>query len=132
MSLGEEKIASILTKAKIPFEREKTFKDLKCGTYRYDFFIEDLHGRRAIIEYNGRQHYECIKKFYPTTRHWMMALERDRKKISYALANDIDIYIIPYFDFDRLQTVKDLFLKQYKAKNRWHNDEIRQALHQKS
>ena len=41
------------TKEHIKFEREKTFNDLKSGHYRFDFYIEDLFGRRAIIELNG-------------------------------------------------------------------------------
>jgi hypothetical protein len=44
MSQGEDLIVKLLQKAKIPFEKEKTFYDLKKGKYRYDFYIEDLRG----------------------------------------------------------------------------------------
>jgi hypothetical protein len=125
MSTGEELIAKILTKAKIPFEREKTFYDLKKGRYRYDFYIENLDGRHVVIEFNGPQHYELVKKFYETERLWRAALERDRAKISYCLANNIDIYIIPYWDQIKLRQRADLFKPEYKAKTRWHTDEIR-------
>ena len=61
-------------------------------------------------------------------RWWRAALERDRRKISYALANNIDIYIIPYWDQPILRRAADLFQDQYHAKSRWHNDEIRMKL----
>lgn len=128
MSQGEDLIVKLLQKAKIPFEKEKTFYDLKKGKYRYDFYIEDLRGQRAVIEYNGAQHYEYIPKFYSSTRMWLAALERDRRKISYALANNIQIYIIPYWDYAELKTAADLFQSQYLATSRWHNDEVREKL----
>ena len=128
MSQGEDLIVKLLQKAKIPFEKEKTFYDLKKGKYRYDFYIEDLRGQRVVIEYNGAQHYEYIPKFYSSTRMWLAAMERDRRKISYALANNIQIYIIPYWDYSKLKTAEDLFQSQYLATSRWHNDEVREKL----
>ena len=50
-SLGEEKIITILKKEKVPFEREKTFKDLKHGLYRYDFYLPSLN---VLIEFDGQ------------------------------------------------------------------------------
>ena len=52
MSKGEDKIIDILNKAKIKYEREKTFNDLKHRKFRFDFLIH-LHGRDCIIEFNG-------------------------------------------------------------------------------
>lgn len=128
MSKGEEIIAKILTKSKIKFDREKTFRDLKHGSYRYDFYIENLDGHRVVIEFNGAQHYQYIPNFYPSERWWRAALERDRSKISYALANGIDIYIIPYWDQSKLRQCADIFKSEYLAKTRWHNDEVRRKL----
>lgn len=125
MSKGEDIIAKILRNAKINFTQEKTFHDLKNGHYRYDFYIPDYKGRQVVIEFNGMQHYKFINSFFASQRQWLAALERDRRKISYCLANDIDLYLIPYWDLDQLKKVGDLFKKEYKAKDRWHNDEIR-------
>ena len=125
MSKGEELIATILKQENIKFEREKTFQDLRKGKYRYDFYIEDLRGRRAVIEYHGQQHFQFISKFYKSDREWRAALERDRMKISYAISQDIDIYIIPYWDYSNLRSAADLFKPQYKARNRWHTDQLR-------
>ena len=91
MSKGEEQIAAILKKNHIKFIKEKTFKDLKKGHYRFDFFLPDTN---TVIEFNGQQHYTYTKSFYKTQGEWLAALERDRSKISYCLANDIHIYII--------------------------------------
>lgn len=128
MSKGEDAIAKILTKSKIPFTQEKTFSDLKHGTYRYDFYISDYKGHEVAIEFNGAQHYYYVSNFYPSVRLWMTALERDRAKISYANANGILLYIIPYWDLPNLRKVSDLFKEEYHAKTRWHNDEIRLKL----
>ena len=128
MSEGEKFIASLLRKAGIAFEQEKTFYDLKKGRYRYDFYIENWDGRRVIIEFNGIQHYEFVKKFYSSERLWRAALERDRAKISYALSQNISIYLIPYWDQIKLRSAADLIQPQYKAHTRWHTDEVRMKI----
>jgi hypothetical protein len=68
MSKGEDRIVDLLKKEKITFVREKSFHDLKHGLFRYDFYLPYLDGGPAIIEYNGEQHYEFVKKFYKTRR----------------------------------------------------------------
>ena len=49
--------------------------------------------------------------------------EHDRRKISYALANDIKIYIIPYWEISKITVARQLFQEKYLAKTRWKNDE---------
>ena len=49
--------------------------------------------------------------------------EHDRRKISYALANDIKIYIIPYWELEKIATARQLFQDKYLARTRWKNDE---------
>lgn len=120
MSKGEEKIATILTKNKIEFQREKTFSDLKHGLFRFDFY---LPGARCIIEFNGRQHYENIKHFFKERRDWQKAQEHDRRKISYCLANKIPIYVIPYWELDKLHTINDVLNPKFLATTKWKNDD---------
>ena len=51
-SKGEKTIEFLLTKEKIPFVREKIFKELigkNHNFYRFDFYVEDKY----IIEYDG-------------------------------------------------------------------------------
>ena len=60
MSKYENKIMELLKAAKIPFYREKTFKDLKNGLFRFDFYLQNCHGRPVIIEVDGEQHFKPI------------------------------------------------------------------------
>lgn len=123
MSKGEDRIVDLLNLARIKYVREKSFSDLKHGLFRYDFYIPDLDGGRAIIEFNGQQHYYFVGKFYKNTQEWRKMQEHDRRKISYALANDIKIYIIPYWEISKIATARQLFQEKYLAKTRWKNDE---------
>lgn len=123
MSKGENKIADLLNRVGVKFQREKSFSDLKHGLFRYDFYIPDLDGGPAIIEYNGEQHYHYVSKFYRTPRDWRKMQEHDRRKISYALANKIKIYIIPFWEIDKITTARQLFQEKFLARSRWKNDE---------
>ena len=123
MSKGEDKIVDLLNDSRIKFQREKSFSDLKHGLFRYDFYIPNLDGAPAIIEFNGEQHYHYVSHFYRTPRDWRKMQEHDRRKISYALANKIKIYIIPFWEIDKITTACHLFQEKYLAKTRWKNDE---------
>lgn len=121
MSQYEEKIVALLKRGKISFEREKKFNDLREGRLRYDFYVY-VEGGPAIVEVNGQQHYQFIPRFYKSRKDFMAARERDRRKISYALAHQIPIYIIPYWEIENLTSAADLFQEKFKAKTRWKND----------
>lgn len=121
MSKGENKIIDILNRAGIYFEREKTFSDLRGGKFRYDFYIPNVHGANCIIEFNGEQHYEYVGKFYKNQVEWKQAQGRDMRKISYCLANKINLYIIPYWEIDKIQKASDLFQTKYLAKDQYKN-----------
>lgn len=121
MSKGEEKIITLLKQGGYKFEREKSFSDLKHGLYRFDFYVQGA--QPCVLEYNGEQHYQPIEKFYRTRAEFEGAKERDRRKISYCLANDIPIYIIPYWELDYLHSAAELFDDQFLAKTRWKNDQ---------
>ena len=122
MSKGEEKIISLLQKSQYRFEREKHFSDLKKGSYRFDFYIY-RYNKWVLIEFQGAQHYEYVSKFYHSRAEFETAKERDRRKISYCLAHNIPLYIIPYWELDNLFTAADLFNDRFLAKTRWKNDQ---------
>lgn len=122
MSSYEEKIIEVLRRDKIDFEREKRFSDLKGGKYRYDFYVCGARSRNCIIEVNGEQHYRRVGKFYRSRADFEKAKERDRRKISYALANNIPIYIIPFWEIDNIKTSSDLFQEKFRARDKWKND----------
>lgn len=106
MSKGENKIIDLLNRAGIKFQREKSFSDLRHGLFRYDFYLPNVDGGPAIIEFNGEQHYHYVAHFYRTPREWRKMQENDRRKISYALANKIKIYIIPFWEIDKITTAR--------------------------
>ena len=122
-SKGEEKIITLLKKGKYKFEREKRFGDLKHGLYRFDFYVYGGRSTPCVIEFNGLQHYVQVKRFQPLRCDFKAQQERDRRKISYCLAHNIPIYIIPYWELDQISTARDLFKRKYLATNRWKNDQ---------
>ena len=121
MSKGENKITDLLSGAKIYFEREKTFFDLRGGKFRYDFYLPKVHGGDCIIEFNGEQHYEFVGKFYKDQVEWKKAQGRDMRKISYCLAHKIKLYIVPYWEIEQIKSVNDLFQDKYLAKDQYKN-----------
>lgn len=122
MSKLEEKVITLLQKGHIRFMREKTFPDLRKGRFRYDFEVY-VDGGRALVEVQGQQHYQFIPKFYKRRADFESAKERDRRKISYALAHRIPLYIIPYWELEHITTARDLLRPQYLATTRWKNDQ---------
>lgn len=122
MSKGEEKIVTLLKKGKYKFEREKRFSDLKKGFYRYDFYVVGGRPTPVLIEFNGEQHYKQVKKFYHTRADFEKAKGRDRRKISYALAHGIPLYIIPFWEIENLKSAEDIFQEKFRARDRWKNE----------
>ena len=123
MSKGEEKIIELLQKGRYKFEREKRFKDLKRGLYRFDFYVVGGRAIPCAIEYQGEQHYQYVNKFYRSRAEFEAAKERDRRKISYCLAHQIPLYIIPYWELENIHTAADLFNSRFRATSRWKNDQ---------
>ena len=120
MSSLEKKVYDLLREGHFTIEREKVFKDCYNGLYRYDFYLPDLN---ALCEVQGQQHYIFTKKFYKNKSEFLKAQERDRRKISYALAHDMKIYCIPYWEIDNISSVEDLFNDNFLAKTKFHNDD---------
>ena len=121
MSSLERVVYNILVQADLSFEQEKIFKDCYNGYYRYDFYLSK---QQVIFEVNGQQHYEYTKKFYKHRTDFLKAQERDRRKITYALAHNIKIYCIPYWEINNLHSIDDLFNEKFLAHSKFHNDEV--------
>lgn len=122
MSKNEEKIVKILLQEKISFVREKTFQDLKNGKFRFDFYLPK---ENIIIEIDGEQHFKQIKKFQKTRQDFLRQQERDRRKNSYCLANNIPLYRVPYWEIENINCFKQIIKKEFLVKNKWHNDNLR-------
>lgn len=115
MSSYEDKVIRILRTGSIKFVREKTFDDLQCGRYRYDFYIPS---RNILIEVDGEQHWKPVYG----RQALLKQKEHDRRKNSYALANKIPLYRIPYWEIDNIKKSKDLFQKKFLVTTKWWND----------
>lgn len=122
MSSYEEKVAKILNEQKVKYNREQTFKNLKNGLYRFDFYLPE---QNILIEVDGQQHLAFSKVFYKSRADFLKARERDRQKNAYALAHKIPLYRIPYYDMDYIKTYEDLFKEEYLVSSIYHNDKIR-------
>ena len=110
----------LFKKAKISFYREKTFKDLKKGLFRFDFYIWNYHGTPAIVEVDGEQHFKPIYG----RQAFLKGQEHDRQKNSYCLANNIPLYRIPYWEIYTLKSADEIFTEAHLVKSRWHNDNL--------
>lgn len=53
MSKYENRVMEIFKKEKLSFSREKTFKDLRRGLFRFDFYLPNVQGAPAIVEVDG-------------------------------------------------------------------------------
>lgn len=120
MSSYELYILNILKKEKIPFIREKTFKDLKKGKYRFDFYLKE---KNIIIEVDGEYHFSPIRG----RQAFLKQCEHDRQKNSYCLSNKIDLYRLPYWDLNKIKSFSDIMNIKYKVMNKWHNDNLKKS-----
>lgn len=121
MSRYENIVMEILKKEKIYFIREKTFKDLKRGLFRFDFYIPNKDGAQIIIEVDGEQHFKPIYG----RQAFLRGQEHDRQKNSYCLARDIPLYRIPYWEIKNLQSAADIFNPKFLVASRWHSDNLK-------
>lgn len=121
MSKGEERIKQILDKAKISYVREFPLHGLRNGFYRLDFYIP---GDKVGIEFEGEQHYQFVSKFFKSRSEFLKAQERSRRKMAYCLANNIKLYCIPYWEYDNLHTVRDLFQEKFRVTSKFHDDVV--------
>lgn len=120
-SKGEDKIIQILQREKINFEREKSFKDLKNGSFKFDFYIPD---KEICIEFDGAQHFKKVDFFQRQRTDFLLYQENDRRKNSYCLANNIKLYRIPFWEENEINSFSDILKESHLVKNRYHNDNL--------
>ena len=109
-SKGERKIKEILKENLISHDKEYTFDDLvglKGGLLRFDvpvFYDKEKSKLRMLIEFDGKQHYEWIKKWM--TKEEFEALQiHDQLKNEYCKKHNIKLIRIPYWDFDNIESI---------------------------
>jgi very-short-patch-repair endonuclease len=106
-SRGENKIKSILENKNIKFKRNYEFKDCKrIKRLRFDFYLLELN---LCIEYDGEHHFIENKYFGKGNLEYMM--ENDRIKNEYCESRNIKLIRIPYYNFDKIDNILSIFLK---------------------
>lgn len=107
-SRGEEKIQQLLWDNKIPFEKEKSFKNCRSKynrPYRFDFYIDDKY----LIEFDGAQHFKH-KSLNSAWEDLEVIVERDNYKNEWCKNNNIPLIRIPYTHLEKL-CIEDLLLE---------------------
>lgn len=108
-SLGEQKIAEILSKHNISFIRQKTFEDLKSDKDNFMFFDFYLPEFNLLIEYQGEFHDGIPYKKNPngvqTKEQWESQKIRDNMKKEWAKNHNIDFLEIWYYEKQHIEKI---------------------------
>lgn len=131
MTQGEQKIAEILLRENLPFEREFSFRDLKSRKgqlLRFDFLVHHPSLGKVLVEYDGEFHFHFIKGIHKSKSKFLYGRELDVRKNKYALMNKISLYRVPYTDKDKLIDSKSIFNNKYLVKDKYHNYRIGRKL----
>ena len=115
-SKGEKKIAEVLKSMDFAFKREIKFK--KCKSQRslpFDFIVKTPDGKGLLIEYQGIQHYEPIRRSRSWTKRKTMdqfkaTQERDKIKDEWARKNKIPLLVIPYWEYENIPSLMEEFM----------------------
>lgn len=86
------------------------FKSIRTKIY-VDFYISELN---TIIEYDGRQHYELVKKFHKSYQDFVNQVNRDRCLEQYRKENNIKLLRISYKDNNRIPEIIKIFFEEGK------------------
>jgi hypothetical protein len=114
-SKGELKIREFLTKGKIKFVSNKMFKDCvnpKTGhQLKFDFYLSE---QNALVEYDGKQHFEFIENWQQDKNKFLSGIEKDKIKNEYCKIKNIRLLRIPYTNFKRLENILFSFIQEIK------------------
>lgn len=103
VSKGENRIIEILENKKIKFKTQFKFSD--CRDKRplpFDFLIECNNKKIFLIEYQGSQHYRDPEHCPFST---IILKEHDKIKKEYCEKNNLNLLIIPYWEFNNLEKI---------------------------
>jgi hypothetical protein len=118
-SQGEKAIALILSRRGYRFEREVRFDDCKYKyTLPFDFLVWLPDGKRFLIEFQGRHHYESSSWDSSITKEEADAKleevqKRDQIKKRYADDNGVHLLVIPYWDRQIMESLVDGFIRGF-------------------
>lgn len=100
-SRGEMKVSEILKMHNFRFKTEYSFPDLISSSgrpLRFDFAVFDDDGNiDFLVEYQGIQHYQPVKRFGGKKGLYRQKYNDNRKRI-YCAKNDYPLVAVPYWD----------------------------------
>lgn len=102
--IGEKRVRIYLEKHGASFVRQYNIK-FNGNNYRSDFFIPS---KNLIIEYNGKQHYQPVKRF-GGAKAFHKQKQRDKEVRSYCKANNIKLLEISYLQYPIIEQMLDVF-----------------------
>ena len=107
-STGERTIERFLNFNNVDFISEKSF--LNCRNIfplKFDFYLPN---ENILIEYQGEQHYHSVKIF-GGDKKFNERIRNDEIKKKYCEENNIQLLLIPYWDYDKINDIlfKTLF-----------------------
>jgi hypothetical protein len=95
-SKSEKYINKVLSERRISFSSQKIFHDFRSDVtnrpYRFDFYLDEVN---AVIEYDGKHHFESISH-WGGEKYLKIVKEVDHKKTMYCRENSICLYRIHY------------------------------------
>lgn len=97
-SKGEIKIENWLVKNNIKYIYEYPIKDI--NNYSYDFYLPEYN---IFIEYQGQQHYFPVD-YFGGEKKFQQQLLHDKNKVEYAQKNNYQLIIIPYTDYNNIES----------------------------
>ena len=112
LSKGEQAIDKYLAESNIGYVSQYKFKDCR---YKYalsfDFAILRQDTPIGVIEYQGEQHYRPMRYNGGDLKFGLRNM-RDAIKKSYCEAHNIPLLIVPYTEFNNIDTHLSKFLRQ--------------------
>lgn len=107
---GEKRIEDVLNKMNIPYIRQYRFNDCRDkNPLPFDFYLPE---HKICIEYDGEQHFESIEHFGGDERLEDTQL-KDKIKTKYCKRHKIKLIRIPYWDFDRIESILEEILNKF-------------------
>lgn len=88
---------------------------------RFDFVIMKNGKPSTIIEVDGEFHFSRNGR---SLSQFHYSLEADVQKNGFCLRNKIPLYRIPFYEVKHLRKYKDLFQKEFKVYDKFHNHYI--------
>ena len=107
-SKGEQKIAQLLTNAKISFIRQKTFDNCRFPDTNYPAIFDFYVDNKYIIEYDGLQYFKSVD-FWGGEQGLKYNMAHDEYKTQWCKDNNIALIRISYKQLDNL-ILEDLLL----------------------